>query len=584
MLIKNIMPKNKSEKARLKAERKMERREKRKNKKELRKEEEALKNISNKKVIDGLDIICDVSETKDLPVDCIIGKDINIQIGGKRIVEKGEIKITQKNRYGLLGPNGSGKSTLLKCIYNRLIPSNKNLKIIQVEQTFITSKKSVYQTLLETNEELFKLKTKMDEFESRELEENEMDEYMETSEKLEELDFDKNDSEIRKILHGLGFTPDQMEKPTESFSGGWQRRIALGKVLYLNSDVVLLDEPTNHLDLEAVIWLSNYLSESDKILIIVSHSADFLDIVCNQTLFLINNKIRQYKGGYSRAKYYLMKDEGSLEKKYKELDRKLREMSSKHKTKKEKEEYVKKLDLPLRMPRYDVIYPKYKCMEIKGNLVKLENVSFSYTEEKLLENINLELKMGRRYTLVGKNGAGKSTLIRILNNELKCNGDIVYNGALKVGVYNQHFDTLLPEEETPVSYLMEFMSDDMSLGGNHMKSIRQYLGMIKLEGKAHLQKMGTLSGGQKARVAWLAMILQQPHLILLDEPTNHMDLEGIEGMIKSLENFNGSLVIVTHDPTLITKLETELLVLENNTINSWKGDYDDYMERILLEE
>ena len=572
--------KNKSKRDDLKNDRKMERREKRKNKKELKKEELAQKN-TKKKLIDGLDIMCDVCEAKDLPKDCIIANDINIQIGGKKIVEGGEIKITQNNRYGLLGPNGSGKSTLLKCLYHRLIPSNEYIKIIQVEQTFITSNKSVYQTLLETNKELLELKNMLDDYESRELDEDEMEKYMEISDKLDELNFHKNDSEIRKILHGLGFTPEQMEEPTESFSGGWQRRIALAKVLYLQADIILLDEPTNHLDLEAVIWLSNYLSESDKIMVVVSHSSDFLDIVCNQTLFLINNKIKQYKGNYSRAKYFLMRDEETLEKKYKELDRKLKEMSKKHKSKKEKEDYVKQLNLPCRMPRYDVLYPKYECMGIKGNLVTMENVSFSYTDDKLLEDINLELQMGRRYTLVGKNGAGKSTLIKILNGELKCNGDITYNGALRVGVYNQHFDTILPEDETPVSYLLPLMSDNMSLGGEHMKSIRQYLGMIKLEGKAHLQKMGTLSGGQKARVAWLAMILQQPHLILLDEPTNHMDLEGIEGMIESLKEFNGCLVTVTHDPTLITKLETELLVLENNTIESWKGDYDDYMDRIL---
>ena len=541
-------------------------------------------NQINNKLIDGLNIAVSIEETHNLPSDSIIGNNISIQIGNKKILDNTEIKITPNNRYGLLGPNGSGKSTLLKCLYHNLIPSHKNLKIIEVEQTFISSEKSVYQTVLEQNKELFKLKTELDELENKEdLTDNEMDLYNNILEKLDEMDFSKNDSEIKKILYGLGFDNNQIELSTNSFSGGWQRRIALAKVLYLKSDIILLDEPTNHLDLEAVIWLSNYLSDYSKILIIVSHSSDFLDNVCNNTIFLINNKIRQYKGNYYRAKKQLLKDEEKLNKEYIALDKKLKDMSKKHKSKQEKEEYKKSLNLREKMPKYEVLYPKYQSLELKGDLIKMENMSFSYTDKPLLENINITIPMGKRYTLVGKNGAGKSTFLKILNKELKPDNEPLYHSVLRIGIYNQHFDTLLPDDETPISYLLPLMSDSMSFGNDHLLSLRRYLGMIKLEGKAHNQTIGTLSGGQKARVAWLAMILKKPHLILLDEPTNHMDLEGIEGMIKSLELFNGSLIIITHDPTLITKLDTQLLVLENNNIKEWKGDYEDYYDKIIEE-
>lgn len=542
-----------------------------------------LKNRLNSKIIDGLNISISIEETSSLPFDSIIGNNINIQIGNKKILENADIKITPNNRYGLLGPNGSGKSTLLKSIYHKLIPSHKDLKIIQVEQTFLSSEKSVYQTVLEQNKELFELKLKVDELENKDMNDEELEEYNSLLDKLDDMDFSKNDSEIKKILHGLGFDNNQIELSTNSFSGGWQRRIALAKVLYLKSDLILLDEPTNHLDLEAVIWLSNYLSDYPKILIIVSHSSDFLDTVCNNTIFLINNKIRQYKGNYYRAKKLLLKDEEKLNKEYINLEKKLKEMSKKHKTKKEKEEYKKSLNLREKMTKYEVLYPKYQSLELSGNLIKMENMSFSYTDKPLLENINFTLPMGKRYTLVGKNGAGKSTFLKILNKELKPDNELLYHSVLRIGIYNQHFDTLLPNDETPVSYLLPLMTDSMSLCNDHTMSVRQYLGMIKLEGKAHYQNIGTLSGGQKARVAWLAMILKRPHLILLDEPTNHMDLEGIDGMIKSLELFNGSLIIITHDPTLITKLNTQLLVLEDNKIKEWKGDYEDYYEKIINE-
>lgn len=532
--------------------------------------------------LDGVPIEIHCDKNNILPSDAIIANNLTLKMGGKTLLDKSDLKITFNNKYGLLGANGSGKSTLLKCIQDRLIPSDKNIKIIEVEQTFISSEKSIYQTLLETNKELFKLKKIYDELENKELEENEVELYYQTCERLDELNFDSNDSLIRKILNGLGFSEEQIMKSTDSFSGGWQRRIALAKVLYLDSDIILLDEPTNHLDLEAVLWLSNFLPTINKTLIIVSHSLEFLNRVCNNTIFIHQNKIKQFRGNYDDGKKQLKLEKDKIKKDYESLERKLKEMSRKNKTKKEKEEYKKSLNLPPRVSEYKVKYPNYQSLEIKGNLVEIENMKFSYNEKKLLENINLKIPMGKRYTIVGKNGSGKSTLLKLISQELKPNnGEININPIVRLGYYHQHFDTLLPEDETPVSYLLNYMSDEMNIAGEFTRSIRKMLGQIKLEGKAHLQEIKTLSGGQKARVAWLAMILKKPHLIILDEPTNHMDLEGIEGMIKSLKNYNGTIISVTHDPTLITKLNSELLVVENNTLNVWKGDYEDYFEYIL---
>jgi len=553
----------------------------------LKKEKKSLKDNNEtkglKKEIDGLPIECHSAENSILPSDAIVGENIKISIGSKLIIENGSLKLTKGNRYGLLGPNGSGKSTFLKCLKHRLIPSDSHLNIIEVSQTFEPGDKTVFQTILETNKPLFEIKSEFDKMENQdeEMTEDELKKFNMILEKLDELDYEKNNSIIRKILTGLGFTNEQIDLPTNSFSGGWQRRIELAKVLYLPSDVILLDEPTNHLDLEAVIWLSNYLPTLSSIMVIVSHSSDFLDEVCNQTIFIVNNQFKQFRGNYNQGKYHLDKENDKIEKEYRKLDKKLKDLSKKHTSKKEKEEYIKKQNLPKKIPFYRVKYPKYQCSDVKGELVKIENLNFSYSDKPLLKDINLNLAMGRRFTIVGKNGSGKSTLLKLIAKQILVDEMIIeHNSVLKIGYYHQHFDSLLPPNETPVSYLLPFMSDEMNIAREPTRSIRQFLGQIKLEGKAHLQKIETLSGGQKARVAWLAMILQKPHLIILDEPTNHMDLEGIEGMIESLDIFNGTLLIVTHDPTLITKLDTELLVLENNTITPWKGSYDDYVEMI----
>lgn len=546
---------------------------KKKNKK--KKKEEPKVEENNKKVFDELQV---EFEPKSTPaIDNIVINNLSLHVSKKTLLKNTSLKLTNESRYGLIGHNGSGKSSLIKAISHKLLPIHPELKITSIDQTFIASDDSVFLTVLKMNQDLYQLKITIDKtYENP----NSSEDLNELENQWLDLDGDNQEMIIHKILSGLGFNHNMIDMPTNSFSGGWQRRIELAKMLYLKPDILLLDEPTNHLDLEGVLWLMNYLDDYPKIILVTSHSVDFLNSVCNQTIFLENLELRQYKGNYYSAKYLRDKDEDKLKKEHEKLKKKLDEMSKKSKTKKEKTEVIKKTNLPPIVPRYLIKFPNYKASEIKSTLVSLNNVSFSYDKENnIFENINLEINQSCRYTLVGRNGAGKSTLLKLISKKLEpSDGYIISHGGLRIGYYHQHFDTLLPHDETAVSYLEKLLPLEMDFQKNPVRSIRQLLGQIKLDGSSHNKKIEFLSGGEKARVSWLAMIFQQPHLILLDEPTNHLDLDTVEAMIENLKEFNGGIITVTHDPSLITELNSELIIVKDNQIEFFKGNLDDYYQ------
>jgi ATP-binding cassette subfamily F protein 1 len=532
--------------------------------KELTPEEESVKEIDN--------LIFDYQPNTKPSVDNIIVEKLSLFVNKKQLLKETTLKLLPKSRYGLIGHNGSGKSSLLKII--PFLPISKNLKITQIQQTFIPSDETVFITVMKMNPQVYQLKTQLEELYTLE-EDNEK--LTELEEKWDEINGEKQEMIIKKILFGLGFTEITSNQPTNSFSGGWQRRIELAKMLYLQPDILLLDEPTNHLDLEGVLWLINYLQDYPKILLTTSHSVEFLNQVCNQTIFLENLELRQYKGNYYQAKDLRDLDEKKLKQDHEKLKKKIEEMKNKSKTNQEKEEEIKKANLKALVPRYLVKFPKYQSSEIKSTLIKFEEVNFGYNEDNLIfENLTLEIKQSSRITLVGRNGIGKSTLLKLMKEELvPKTGSIISHSGLRIGYYHQHFDTMLPETETPVSYLEKLLPANLDFRKNPILSIRQYLGELKLDSTSHIKEIGTLSGGEKARVSWLAMIFQQPHLILLDEPTNHLDLETVEAMIESLMKFNGGIVMVTHDPTLITQLESEIFLVENKNITKFEGDLED---------
>jgi len=529
--------------------------------------------LENKKTLDELYV--EYEPNINLAIDNIIINNLTLRVSNKTLLENTSLRLTNESRYGLIGHNGSGKSSLLKAIFNKLFPIHPNLKITSINQTFISSVDSVFLTVLKMNHELYQLKIILDETYNDPESTNNLEEL---ENKWLDLDGDNQEMIIYKILKGLGFNTNISDMPTNSLSGGWQRRVELAKMLYLKPDILLLDEPTNHLDLEGVLWLMDYLEDYPKIILVVSHSIDFLNTVCNNTIFLENNKLRQFKGNYYSAKISRDNEENKLKLEHEKLKKKINEMKKKSKTNKEKEEVIKKANLSILVPQHIIKFPNYSTSKIKSTLIKLEDITFSYDKDnKIFENINLEIKQDSRLTLVGRNGAGKSTLLKLIAEKLEpTSGFITSHGGLKVGYYYQHFDTLLPPDETPVSYLEKLIPPEMDSHKNPVATIRQLLGQIKLEGKSHINKIEHLSGGEKARVSWLAMIFKQPHIILLDEPTNHLDLDTVEAMIETLKTFNGCIITVTHDPSLITNLESKLIIVKDKKIEFFAGTLEDY--------
>lgn len=214
----------------------------------------------------------------------------------------------------------------------------------------------------------------------------------------------------------------------------------------------------------------------------------------------------------------------------------------------------------------------------KSHVIKLEDLCFSYSDKEILKNVEIGIDMNTRATLVGLNGSGKSTLMKLISGEIKpSSGTVWIQNNLRIGYYNQHFEEQLPMDKTPIEYLIDRIPDNLK-DGNREITVRSYLGNVKLEGNAHNKKINELSGGQKARVALVKLIFQQPHVLLLDEPTNHLDIETVEALINGLKNFNGGILLITHEPELINSLESELWIMDKNTkqVSKYLNSYENY--------
>jgi ATP-binding cassette subfamily F protein 1 len=503
----------------------------------------------------------------------------SLSINSKNLFDNTDLKLSYGQRYGLIGKNGYGKSSLLKQL--KSICNDDKIKILYVEQELENIFLTPLEYVLNSNDKLKLLQNRV--IELNYLFENDQSDYnQEIYEKLEEAQIelesynpDKEESKIKKILNGLGFNQDSINKKINTFSGGWQMRISLARALYLEPDLLLLDEPTNHLDLEAIIWLSDYLQTWKKISIIVSHNIGFLNSVCTYILNIELNKLVLYKGNYNKFKNTYEKKLKEQHKEYEKFEKKIKELKKKDTQKKDIDNYIKNNFVQRPEKDYNVRIEFFETRKYPSNIIKLENVTFSYENNLILDNISFGLDMNSKICLVGLNGSGKSTLIKLISGDIKPNnGNIIIKDGINIGYYNQHFDQQLPFEKTPIEFLSDY--DDYQV-------IRSYLGKIKLESSAHTKKIGELSGGQKARVALVNLIFQKPHMLLLDEPTNHLDIETVETLIDSLETYNNGILLITHEPELINRLETKLWYMDNKTkkINYDIESFDDYCDIIL---
>lgn len=384
-------------------------------------------------------------------------------------------------------------------------------------------------------------------------------------------------------------------------------RISLARALFMEPTLLMLDEPTNHLDLNAVIWLDDYLTKWKKTLLVVSHDQDFLNSICEEILHIEDLKVVPYKGNYDSFKRAEKQKIKTQQKNWEKQEKRLRELKRSGNSKAKATEQVKKsskrepgaraakkkndavasgiaaaeaTELIKRPKEYVVKLEFSEVAELTRPVMEVNRVKFRYGPKHpvIFENIDFGIDMDSRVCVVGPNGAGKSTLLKLLTGEIEASsGDVRRNPRLRMGIYNQHFVDRLPMGKTPVEHLRDRFQDE------DYQSVRNRLGKYGLEGHAHEVVMRDLSGGQKARVVFVELSLQRPHILLLDEPTNNLDIETIDALVDAINNFNGGIVVVTHDQRLIEECDCTLWVVEKQGVTPWVKGFDDYKSTLLEE-
>ncbi|XWV24844.1 ATP binding cassette sub family F [Tupanvirus deep ocean] len=509
------------------------------------------------------------------PIDIAFGKLIILQ-NTRLVIQYGE-------HYGLVGKNGIGKTSLLNAIANKQLAIPDKLDIIYVKQEEPESDANVLETLLSSNEKLYVMNKRYNELEviiseNPEVNDEILDEY-ETIGRQIGSDYEKSKALAQKILYGLGFDHENQSRKVSEFSGGWRMRISLAKALYMTPTLLILDEPTNHLDLHANIWLTEYLKSYPKTVLLVSHDKYFIDEVCTTIIHINNKKLNYYRGNYDQFQKQCTQEEEKIKKDWLQFEKKIIAMRKAKKTPHEIEDFVKKAGVVKPDKNYIVKINFLQPSQIRTGYVSLENISFGYANgQNIFNNLNFTIGEGSRMAIVGKNGVGKSTFLKLIVGDLQPScGEISKSPILKIGYYNQHFEESMPFDFDGVQYLMSLNNEiDLTLA-------HKYLSLFGLEPSYHSIKIGLLSGGQKARVKFASFGVTKPHLLVLDEPSNHLDIVAIESLINALNNFEGAIILVTHNFDIITRLNSELWVVENGKIDKYKYDYEEYIQKVYKE-
>ncbi len=490
---------------------------------------------------------------------------LNLTIGKLSLLIDTSLSLQFGKHYALIGRNGSGKTTLLNYI-NELSPCD----VIYVKQEESNFLGSVLDYLILSNIKLVNEYQRYNELEQLISENPDIlidhgDEYSSLS-NVKAL-YMKELHRANKILIGLGFI--DTNKLVQEYSGGWRMRLSLAKALFLTPSLLLLDEPSNHLDLSANIWLSEYLKNYPKTILLVSHDKYLIDETCETIISIENNKLTSHHGNYDK---FLDQCQLIYNKSLKDWNLYQKQISVLRKQGKaiDKVRVIEKPKKP-----YQVKMNFLQPSKINKSLCfTVENVSFGYAE-MILENISWNIEYGSRIAIVGNNGVGKSTLFKLLVSDIiPTNGTIIRDDRLKIGYYGQHFQDTLPLDRNPLQYLMD-LNSELSPQDAH-----KYLGMFGLESCHHSTIIELLSGGQKARVKLASFGVIRPHVLLLDEPSNHLDIITVESLITALNNFEGTVILITHNFDFLVRLNCELWVIDNKKLFPYNGSYDNYAQEI----
>ena len=519
-------------------------------------------------------------------------KNLTLQRGSKLLLDKANLTVSPQRRVGLVGRNGTGKSSLFALIKGEIAQDGGDVllpahwKLASVAQETPALDISALDYVLQGDGELQLFQTALHEAEAK----NDGMKQAEYHAKLEEIDAYSAPARAAKLLSGLGFSQEEHGRPVKSFSGGWRMRLNLAQALMCRADLLLLDEPTNHLDLETVLWLENHLSGLPCTQIIISHDRDFLNATTTQTVELSDQKLTLYGGNYDfyqaeRARRLAQQQAAYLKQQaqIKHLQSFIDRFKAKATKAVQAQSRMKALD------KLERIAPAHfdsgfsfefdSPAHLPNPLLQLDKADLGYGGEPVLHGIDLSLESGARYGLLGVNGSGKSTFIKTLAGELNVLfGRIVRSDKLNIGYFAQHqLDTLRPDQ-SPLWHIQKLSPDVRE------QEIRNFLGSFNFVGDAALQKTEPFSGGEKARLALAMIVWQKPNLLLLDEPTNHLDLDMRHALTLALQSFQGALIVVSHDRSLLEATTDSFLLIEQGRLKTFDGDLEDYRRYRLAQE
>lgn len=530
---------------------------------------------------------------------------VGVEFSGHTLFSNVQFNINPDDKIALMGKNGAGKSTLLKIIAGKdkptygKISAPKDAVIAYLPQHLLLEDTcNVFEEASKAFEEILSMKTQLDDL-NKQLEtrtDYESDEYAkiieqvsEISEKYYSIEDSNFDQAVEQTLLGLGFVRTDFTKPAKDFSGGWRMRIELAKILLKKPDLILLDEPTNHLDIESVQWLEDFLKNSAKAVMVISHDKTFVDNLTNRTIELTNGKIYDYKTNYS---HYLELRKERREQQQKQFDDQQKEIADiKEFIERFKGTYSKTLQVQSRVKMLE----KMKIVEVdevdtsalnlkfppaprSGNYpVTIEDLSKSYGDHVVFQNASMTINRGEKVAFVGKNGEGKSTMVKAIMGEIEHEGKLQLGHNCMIGYFAQNQAALLDES------LTIFQTIDEIAQGDIRTKIKDILGAFMFSGDTIDKKVKVLSGGERTRLAMIKLLLQPVNLLILDEPTNHLDIKTKDILKDALKAFDGTLILVSHDRDFLDGLANKVFEFGNKRVKEHFEDINGFLRNKKME-
>lgn len=523
----------------------------------------------------------------------IVFDSIQVRLGINLLLDNASATINPKQKVGLVGKNGCGKSTLFSLIKGEIqtdagslsFPSQWQLAWVNQETPALDIPAIEY--AIDGDREYRQLEQKL----AIANQHNNGEQIANIHEKLDNIDAWTIRARAATLLHGLGFSNEQLQLPVKSYSGGWRMRLNLAQALMCRSDLLLLDEPTNHLDLDAVIWLEKWLSNYQGTLILISHDRDFLDPLVNKIIHIEQKSLFEYTGNYSSFEVQRATKLAQQQSLYESQQQKVAHLQSYIDRFRAKATKAKQAQSRIKMlEKMELIAPahvdnpfhfNFKSSEfLPSPLLMMDKVVAGYDDKIVLEKIKLNLVPGSRIGLLGRNGAGKSTLIKLLAGELQPKeGHINLAKGVQLGYFAQHQLEYLRADESPLWHLTQLADPKIT-----EQELRNYLGGFDFHGDKVNEPVKTFSGGEKARLVLALIVWQKPNLLLLDEPTNHLDLDMRQALTEALIGFEGALVVVSHDRHLLRSTTDEFYLVHDHKVEPFNGDLDDYQKWLAEEQ